>query len=179
VLNHLKSHTPTAEVVEYPAEDHASRSYPLYRQMLLFGLTNEYAAPLPFLEDLKLFDPLTALTHRMDLVDPARDERIRYRLMVLVPSAQARSRAAQRLIHGTVSPTSGIHRNPDDPLAGFDEKLLNAKLDDHLYHAFLSVMVESREEGRLAVLSQIIEDVKLFNAPHHNAIDTVGLSTFR
>ncbi|MEW6578918.1 MAG: DUF87 domain-containing protein [Chloroflexota bacterium] len=174
IVDHLRTHYPGAVVELEDAETLPGRTCPFYRHLLLFGLTNEYAAPLPFWGELKGNDPLATLTRRMDFLDPEREEQVQYQVFSFVSSQEASNRAMKRLVHGSVRPTSGLIRDPQDPLAGFDLKLLNAKLDDPLYHTFVAITIESQSEGRLAEIAQIAHDVLEIRQPRYNGLTLVG-----
>ncbi len=179
LIDHVRAHHAGATVEIIDPNVLPERHYPFYRQLLLFGLTNEYAAPLPFFGDSKGNDPLTTLSRRMDFLDPVRDERIQYQMFSFVYSLEASNRAIKRLMRGTVRPTSGIIEDKTDPLAGFDLKLLNAKIDSRLYHTFVAVTVESRDEQRLIELAQIAHDVMQVRLPRYNGMGIVGSPNLR
>ncbi len=174
IFDHLRTHFPGAQVEVADPNLLSPRQYPFYRHLLLFGLTNEFAAPLPFFGERKAGDHLPTLTRRMDYLDPNREERVLYQLLSLTASPEAGDRAGQRLLKGTVKPTSGIIQDKDDPLAGFDVRLLNAKLGSPLYHTFLAVTLESQDAKRLDELAQIAHDVLQVRLPQYNGITLVG-----
>lgn len=95
IAAHVGTYHPTARV-ELLTEEPETREFPFYRQMVVFGLANEYAAPLPFFSSVK-FPPLIHVTNRMEQLDPELDERIHYRLMTYTHSAEAGDRAGRRL----------------------------------------------------------------------------------
>lgn len=174
ITDHIRTHHSGSVVETIDPTVLPERQYPFFRQLLVFGLTNEYAAPIPFWGDLKGSDPLATLTRRMDFLDPALEERVQYQLFSLVYSHEAGDRAGKRLLHGTVKPTSGIIEDKTDPLSGFDIALLNAKLDQPLYHAFVAVTVESRDEKRLDEIAQVAHDVFRVHLPRYNGMTLVG-----
>lgn len=180
LVDGVKTYAPGAQVTPVPPGKARQRRTPFHRQLLLFGLTNEYAAPLPFLEMLKDRDPLRAVAGRLDLVQDENEERVVYALQARVVAHEALDRATRRLVGGTVKPTSRIYwQRKDDPLSGLDEKLLNAKLAGPLYHCFLSVTVESRREARLEELAQVARDVAAFTLAGHNGLAAANALTVR
>ncbi len=171
IIDHIKTHYPDV-ATEYFIDAPLEQTYPFYRQMVLFGLSNEYAAPLPFFSTAKL-SHLTTIANRMELLSPDLEERISYRLITFSRSAEAENRAGRRLVHGTVKSTSGLF-NKTDPFFGMDEKLLNAKLDQPHYHAFLTLTVESRDQRRLPTLIQSAKDITSIAQPRHNSLIEIG-----
>lgn len=174
IIDHIRTHHPGAVVEAVDVTMLPARQYPFFRQLLVFGMTNEYAAPLPFWGDAKGSDPLATLTRRMDFLDPTLEERVQYQLFSLVYSQEAGDRAGKRLLHGTVKPTSGLIEDKSDPRSGFDIELLNAKLGHPLYHTFVTVTVESQDEQRLDEIAQIAHDVMRVRLPRYNGMRLVG-----
>ena len=173
ITDHIRTYAPRAQVTVTQGEDQ-EREYPFYRQLLLFGLTNEFAAPLPFVDLLKDRDPLRAITRRMDLLRDDLEERIVYALQVRVPTREGLFRAGQRLLGGTVKPSLGIYRpNENDPIAGLDQDLLNRKLAGPLFHCFLTVTVESLNNSRLDELVQVASDLNAYTLTGHNGVASV------
>ncbi|MBL8162897.1 MAG: ATP-binding protein, partial [Anaerolineae bacterium] len=168
----IAAYLPGATIQQVDPTEVKARRFPFYRQLLTFGLSNEYAAPIPFLADLD-FDPLKVLAQRLAHLDPALEERITYQVFVMTPSVEAQNRGGQRLREGLVKPTSGFYRK-DDPLSAFDRSLLDAKMASTLYHCFIAITLESRDEARLAELAIIGRDLQLVSTPRHNGLLLVG-----
>jgi hypothetical protein len=161
IVDHIRSYGDgIVAVVEPPGTQVASTSrFPFYRQFMFFGLVNEYAAPLPFLETLKSYDPLTAITNRMGFVQPAKDEKISYSLVVLVASPQAKTNAARRIKEGLIRPLTTLTQDAKGNELVLDEKVLGAKLTRMLYHAYLTITVESQDRARIPELAAIAAEV--------------------
>ncbi|MBI1258519.1 MAG: hypothetical protein GC204_13710 [Chloroflexi bacterium] len=174
ITDHIRTHHAGAVVEQVDPTVLPARQYPFFRQLLVFGLTNEYAAPLPFWGEVKGSDSLATLTRRMDFLDPVQEERVQYQLFSFTFSEEAGNRAGKRLLRGTVRPTSGIIEDKSDPLSGFDLELLNAKLANPLYHTFVAVTVESRDEKRLDEIAQVAHDVMRVHLPRYNGMTLVG-----
>jgi hypothetical protein len=165
-----KYQSSQVEIVEQAVE---ARQYPFFRQLVTFGLVNEYAAPIPYYGDLTTYDPLVSIVQRMDFLNPELEERLTYQLFVLTPTIEAQNRAGKRLMDGRVRPSSGFFEK-DDPLSGFDPKLIETKLAGPLYHCFLAVTAESQKQERLAELVQLAQDVQLIKTQRHNGLQIVG-----
>ena len=166
IAGDIRSHARNSEV--FPTEALVSRTVPTWRQVLLFGTMNDYAAPLPFAEHLTDHDPLAILCQRMsDLQD---GEHIRYQVTITTATAEAKTRAFKRLQQGKIQPLAALWKDENHPLAGFDEKLVTAKLEYPLYHCFVSVTVESPDQERLEILSQSVRDIEQFYLPGHNTL---------
>src|SRR5260221_102521 len=176
IIAHGQTYHPKADVVVF-TEGQEAHSYPFYREMVLFGLSNEYAAPIPFLPSLDI-SPLSIVTNRMDLLHTDLDERIRYRLITFTRTIEAEGRSGKRIVEDMIKPTSGVTLK-SDPFAGLDRNLINAKLDLPHYHAFLTLTVESKDEDRLPILTQIAKDLTSISTPRHNRIVTVGQQTIK
>ncbi|MFC1959384.1 type IV secretory system conjugative DNA transfer family protein [Chloroflexota bacterium] len=174
IFDHVKTYAPRAQIAVIEGEPLHDRQYPFYRQLHMFGMANEFAAPLPFVEMLKDRDPLKSISQRMDFLNEGLEERIVYALNVRVPTAEATFRATKRLMGGMIKPRIGIYRKrEDDPLSGLNEEWLNRKLDGPLFHCFLSITVESLSNSRLNELGQIAADLSAFTLTGHNGIGSV------
>ncbi len=166
IAGDIRSHSPNTEV--FPTETPVIPSVATWRQLLLFGTINDYAAPLPFAEHLTNHDPLAVLCQRMsDLHD---GEHIRYQVTITTTTAEAKTRAFRRLQQGKIQPLAALWKDANNPLAGFDEKLVTAKLEYPLYHCFISVTVDSPDPKRLEILSQAARDIEQFYLPGHNKL---------
>ncbi len=177
IIDHVKSRYPGATVeVLAPWDSVPKQPVPFYRQLLLFGLANEYAVPLPFLEMLKASDPLATLVQRLAFLNTAWHERISYQLQVVVPTGEALRKAYDRLGEGMVKALSGLvfSGNKQDPIAGLDLPFLNAKLAGPLFHCFLSVVIETTNEQRLVELAELSTILLQFRTDRHNAIRRMG-----
>ncbi len=164
----IKTYHSGAVVAE--TTDTYQPTLPVYRQVIVFGLANDYAAPLPSIDMLKPHDPLASIGQRMDLVSAEKCERITYQVMVVTKTATAKTSATERLTNGQVRPLSGIARNPDDPIAGLDIAVLNGKLNQDLYHCILTVTIESTDRSHLTALAQIAGDVEHIEFPGYNCL---------
>ena len=170
IITAVRSHYAQAVVVEdQSAEDGMIDDTPVYRQQLFFGLANDYAAPIAFVEMLKNDDPLIALTRRMDFLASDQHERVTYSLLVLTASAEAQARAWERLKEGSIVPLASVPTAAkDDNLHGLEDRLLERKLSATLYHAFLVITLESAEQSRLAELAELAGDVARLGIAGHN-----------
>lgn len=70
IIDHIRTHHSGAKVEAVDGTVLPERQYPFYRQLLVFGLANEYAASLPFFSEMKGNDPIATLTRRMDFLTP-------------------------------------------------------------------------------------------------------------
>ena len=174
----IKTNLQGAIVTVSDPRDIPEREYPFQRQIITFGLRNDYAAPLPFLADLETNDPLMMLTNKMNLLRPDLDERVKYQLLVFVASWEANDRSDKRLREGLVRPSSGIYPEVD-ALSGFDKERMNTKLNGPHYHCFLAVTLESRDRRRMSDLSDIAQDVCQFELPRHNRVELKGTAPMR
>jgi len=177
MVSNIKTYLSGASVVEVDPTEVKSRQYPYYRQLLTFGLTNEYPAPIPFLNDLT-FDPMKVIAQRLSHLDPTLEERMVYQMFVMTPSVEAQNRAGQRLREGMVKPTSGFYTK-DDPLSAFDRTLIDMKMAATLYHCFIGITIESRDEARLNELGIIARDLELVTTPRHNGITIAGSNALK
>lgn len=178
IIETINAQVPGAVVTVSDPLAEEKRQYPFYRQLISFGLLNDYAAPLPFFSDLEKADPVQIMANRMNLLRPELEERVKYQLLVFVSSPDAIDRSTKRLVEGIIKPISGLYKR-DDPYSGFDPKRLNTKLDSPLYHCFLAITLESREEERLLDLAGIANDLGQFALPQHNRIHVTGSPDLR
>ncbi|MBK9123531.1 MAG: type IV secretion system DNA-binding domain-containing protein [Chloroflexi bacterium] len=178
IIDTIKTNVPSAVVTVGDPLHEIERQYPFYRQLITFGLANEYPAPIPYLADLKDGDPLLTLTSRMNLLRADLEERVKLQLLVFVASDEAVDRSTKRLVEGIVKPLSGLYKT-NDPFSGMDKTKLNTKLAGPLYHCFLAVTLESREERRLNELAAFAHDLGQFALPQHNQVQVKGAEALR
>src|SRR5262249_55453700 len=105
IQDHVRSYGDNTRVVENAGATPRKR-FPWYRQMVFFGLTNDYAAPIAQLWSLKTYDPLATFSQHVGFIREDRDERITYTLMTLVASPEAKVQAARRIKEGMIRPLS-------------------------------------------------------------------------
>lgn len=145
---------------------------PFYRDQLYFRLANEYVAPLYFPDQLKTYDPLTAIVADMGFLEPQHDERMTYTLYVFVEAEEARHRGARRFRYGLVHSQSLLHvYDREAKTSGLSEAFVGTKLNHNLYHAMLVVTVESKDRNRLQQLSQIAASVAQYGTQGHNHLE--------
>lgn len=166
IKNHLKSYIPHATVTTEPQENPDSALF--YRQHLFFRLANEFTIPIPFLEHLKTYDPLTAITQRMQLL--GEHERVTYSVYVLVATPQAKRRAHERYTRGYNTPTIDLRQDITTQKAAVDEKLVTAKLDHDLYHCFFVITLDAPQKKRLEALKTFVQEGEQFSNPGQNRI---------
>lgn len=168
--SHIHSHQPACEtVVADPPEPLIA---PIWRQLLLFGMVNDYAAPLPFAEYLTDHDPLAILSQRMSTLHEG--EHIRYQVTITTATDEGKIRAINRLRRGKIHPLAALWQDPKRPLAGFDEELITTKLESPLYHCFVCMTVESPNRDRLELLNQAERDIEQFYLPGHNRLVVIS-----
>ncbi len=170
-LEATSKHTETLLMENAP-----QHSLPTFRQLLLFGLANDYAAPLPFTDQIATHDPLVFLTQRMMGLQDQYGESIEYQVLVTTASAEGNERARVRLKAGKIRPLANLWQDTKNPIKGFTEKLLTQKLENPLYHAFIALILESRDEKRFAVLRQAARDIEQYYVPGHNRLVLVTQS---
>ena len=170
IAGDIQSHARDSET--YPAEASSPPQVPIWRQLFLFGMVNDYAAPLPFAAHMTDHDPLAILCQRMSSLHDG--ERIRYQVTITTATAEAKTRAIKRLQQGKIHPLAALWQDPKNPIAGFDEKLVTAKLEYPLYHCFVSITAESPDKDRLELLGQAAQDVEQFVLPAHNRLIRVS-----
>lgn len=170
VLDDVSTHFPDATCAT--SEKETDEQFPRFRKLIVFGLANDYAAPLPELVDFKTHDPLSILTQRMSHVDATQAERIAYEVVVTTHTHEARQRAIKRLLEGKIFPLSGYKSNVNDPTSGLDGEQVNRKLDasTRLYHAFVTLTVESTDRERIESLAAAAADVEQYHNPVHNRL---------
>ncbi|MBL8163270.1 MAG: ATP-binding protein [Anaerolineae bacterium] len=169
----IRSHLPPTSQVsvqQRKADKHEGVPLPFYRTHLLFAAVHEYGVPLPFLEHLKTYDPLTALTHQMGLLEGG--ERVVYSAITLVACSGARHLAQERFQAGYIAPHTNVRQEAQRPSGrfAFDEDAVTAKLSGHLYHAYLIVTLESSRPQRLSVLAHLAQEVAQFQLLGHNQL---------
>jgi hypothetical protein len=171
IESHITSHFPQATVVTtHEDKTEEQITYPFYQQMVLFRLSNEYGVPLPGLEQLKQYDPLTAITNRMDSLQGG--ERVIYAVVSLVATPEARKRALERFQAGYITPTTDVRKQTDKETTRFqfNEALVTQKLSSDLYHCYVVLTVESSDPERLRQLTQVATDVTQYQLAGHNQI---------
>ncbi|GIL13921.1 MAG: hypothetical protein BroJett038_26410 [Chloroflexota bacterium] len=173
ITDHLNSHFPAAQiVVEQPdQQENAGLPLPYYRQHMVFGLAQEFAVPLPFLDQLSRRDPLTTLSQRLALLEAG--DRVTYSVIVLVASPEAGKRALERFQAGYIQPATQVREQTqaeESRRFPFDEKLVTAKLSGPLYHAYLVVTLESSQPHRLEHLASVAGDIEQFHLVGHNGL---------
>ncbi|MBZ0285213.1 MAG: type IV secretion system DNA-binding domain-containing protein [Anaerolineae bacterium] len=171
VMALLKSHLPPLSQVVFhqrKTSKHEGLSLPFYRQHLLFDAVHEYGVPLPFLEHMKVYDPLMAITQHMGLLET--EDRIVYSVMTLTSSAEARRRAQERFRAGFITPLTMVRQDVQRQSARFefDEAVVTAKLSGELYHCYLVVTVESSRPQRVGELAQLAYQIPQFQLLGHN-----------
>ncbi|MCA0456136.1 MAG: hypothetical protein LCI00_19315 [Chloroflexi bacterium] len=172
IMSNIGSYLEGATIVQVDPTEVKPRQFPYFRQLLTFGLKNEYPAPIPFLHDLT-FDPMKVIAKRLSHLDPQLEERVVYQMFVMTPSVEAQNRGSNRLREGMVKPTSGFYPK-DDPLSAFDRTLIDTKMAATLYHCFIGMTLESRDENRLSELAIIARDLELITTPRHNGLTLIG-----
>ncbi|MBN8592778.1 MAG: ATP-binding protein [Anaerolineae bacterium] len=179
LLDTIRSQYPRAEVETLPVASAANATLPrVFRQHHFFALANEYPAPILTLDQLKTDDPLIPTTKRLDFLRKGSHERIVLTLLTFTTSSLARDRARERLKEGAIGPLSAVPTDREENnLHGLDERLLNSKLGQAFYHAFLVVTIESEVRERLAELSGVVGSLVGFTQARHNSLVRAGESS--
>ncbi|HUN06276.1 MAG TPA: type IV secretion system DNA-binding domain-containing protein [Aggregatilineales bacterium] len=178
LMDTIRSQYPRAEVETLPVGLQNTPSTPqVYQQHHFFALANEYPAPILTLDQLKTDDPLIPASKRLDFLRRGSHERIVLTLLTFTTSNLARDRARERFKEGAIGPLSSVPTDREDTnLHGLDERLLNSKLGQPFYHAFLVVTIESETRDRLSELSGIVSSLVGFTQARHNSLIRAGES---
>src|SRR5262249_46922971 len=149
----IRSCYPEAEI-EIRGQQRTEVESAFYRYISYYRQTNMFVAPLRYVDDFKSFDPLNALTQAMNGLLPG--ERVTYSL-ALAGSAQAAYKAGERLItQSTIHPLQlttryGVGNAIGKVLSGTDrmdkfeyrdQKILEDKLREKLFYAYLFIQVD-------------------------------------
>lgn len=181
ILRAVNTYYPNAEV-EWGADEGEQREYPFYRYVLFFKQAAEFVWPIKYVDDLKSFDPLAAVTQAMSGLQPG--ERITY-TVALSLHAEYAYKFGEKLITTSpvnplefVTPTSlhklvdsvGVRQERAERYQPADQALARQKLNRPLYQCFLSVMIDSPVRTRVQELATLDSQVWQFVREPYNAL---------
>ncbi|HMN12488.1 MAG TPA: type IV secretion system DNA-binding domain-containing protein [Bellilinea sp.] len=181
LLRAVHAHYPKAEVEWYEDEE-VEEAYPYYRYVIFYRQAAEFVWPIKYVEDLRSFDPLAAITQAMADLQPG--ERITY-TVALSLHAEFAYKLGEKLITASpvnplefVTPTS-LYKLIDtattrqarvERYASADQALARGKLSRPLYQCFLSVMIDSPAPERVQMLAAVDNHIWQFVREPYNAL---------
>jgi len=181
VLRAVNTHYPKAEV-EWVEDEGTEEEYPYYRYVIFYQQAAAFVWPMKHVEDLKIFDPLAAITQSMSDLQPG--ERMTYTL-ALSTGADYAYKLGEKLITANpvnplefVTPTS-LYKLIDtatarqgrvERYAPADQALARAKLSRPLVQCFLAVMIDTPSPERVQILAAVDNHVWQFVREPYNAL---------
>ena len=161
---------------------------PFFRVVCSFKQVNDFVAPLMYVTDIKQgsnhFDPLSAFAQAMNSLHPG--ERIILSFGILGFAEGAHKRGEKMITQSTIHPLqwaswAGIQDalvkkayNVDrvDKYVSEDQRVLNEKLRQKLYHCVLLLQIDAAEAQRTAeLLAQTMTEFTHFSWIPYNALD--------
>ncbi|MBC7292572.1 MAG: hypothetical protein H5T84_00450, partial [Thermoleophilia bacterium] len=147
ILRAVNTYYPKAQV-DWGVDQGEQHQYPFYRYVLFFKQGAEFFWPIKYVDDLKGFDPLAAVTQAMSGLQAG--ERITYSVVMSVPADYAHALGEKMITTSTIHPlqfvsTTGLNLIADaaagprgrvEKYRASDRVVAEQKLNRPLYQCF-------------------------------------------
>lgn len=182
VVRAVRSYYPQAEIEQRTTQPPPEGRYPFYRYNLFFKQVEAFVWPLKPVQELRQFDPLTAIVQAMSGLREG--ERMVYTLALSLPAQYAHQVGEKLITVDRITPghffssegvkeavSSAVTRQTRvEKYRESDQRVAQHKLNQTLYQCFLAVEIDSPDPQRVHQLAGIDSQVWEYVNEPYNAL---------